>query len=76
MSHDRQLIRLDLDIEANVDEMVQIVAEEIEARIALGDSDVEDPAWSRRVAVLAADVLLDRFRILRRAEDAPRSRWE
>jgi hypothetical protein len=42
----------------------------------LEDSDVDDPASPNRIASLAADALLDRFRVLRRSPDERRSHWE
>ena len=45
-----------------MNELVQQKAE-IAARLAVRDNDVDDPTWPLRVAKLAADALLDAFRV-------------
>jgi hypothetical protein len=76
VSEDRDLKRLDPDSEESVAEMVAIIAKELSVQLTMEDSDVKDPAWPNRIASLAADALLDRFRVLPRSADEPRYRWE
>jgi CubicO group peptidase (beta-lactamase class C family) len=54
--------------------MVEIIAEEIRARIAIHDDDPLDPTWASRVAGVAADALLDSFELRPRA--AGERRWQ
>lgn len=56
--------------------MVEIIAEELGARLAVGDSDIHDPAWVARISTLAADALLDRFEVRQRTEAGPRYRQD
>ena len=72
VAEDPDLVRLDPESEASLGLMVDVIAEEITARLAVGDADTGDPAWARRVAVLAADALLDRCRVRPRAEGEQR----
>jgi hypothetical protein len=73
---ERELIRLDPESEACTPLMVEIIAEEISARLAVRDSNVNDPAWTMRLATLAADSLLDRFQVRERPASQPRYRRE
>jgi hypothetical protein len=73
---DRELIRLDPASEACAPLMIEIVAEEIGARLAVRDTDVENPAWPTRLAKNAADSLLDRFQVRERVVGELRYRWE
>jgi hypothetical protein len=69
------LLRLDPESDACFERMKTIVAEEVGARIALNDRDMDDPAWRDRVAALAADALLGAFVVRPRTIDTPRYRW-
>jgi hypothetical protein len=46
-----------------------IIAEEIAARIAVNDKDVDDREWPRNVAELVADAILWRFEVRERPPD-------
>ena len=70
------LIATDPESEAHFDQMKLVIAEEILARIQVGDREVDDPEWLDRVAAMSADSLLDAFLVRRRSADAPRYRWE
>jgi hypothetical protein len=56
--------------------MTAIIAEEVQAPVALEDKDVDDPEWIERVAGLSADALLDKFHVRERTADNPRYRWD
>jgi hypothetical protein len=73
---DPVLIRLDPESDACYEQMREIIAEELQVRIALQDRDVDDPEWLVRVSGLAADALLGRFQVRSRTADNPRYRWE
>src|SRR5262245_33142638 len=57
------LLRLDPESEACLAGIRDVILEEIKARLAVNDRDVDDPAWAERVAGLAADALLDPFQV-------------
>ena len=52
--------------------MAQVIADEIAARLAVRDNAVDDPTWPLHVAKLAADALLDAFRVRPLADDEHR----
>lgn len=74
MSDEQKLTALDPESEACLPAMVEIIAEEIRARIAIRDDDPLDPTWATRVAGVAADALLDSFELRPRA--AGERRWQ
>ena len=73
---DRELIRLDPESEACAPLMVEIIVEEISARLAVRDTNLDDPAWTVRLATIAADSLLDRFQVRERPASEARYRRE
>jgi len=75
MSEEPRLELLDPESTACFSAMMEIIEEEISARIALEDADIRDPEWAKRVAALAADALLDQFVVRARAPENPRSQW-
>jgi hypothetical protein len=76
MAEQRKLIRLDPDSEACLPLMIEIIAEEISARLGVRDDRVDDPAWPTNIATLAADALLDSFQVRERTTAEPRTRWD
>ena len=74
MSDEQKLTPVDPESEACYPVMVEIIAEEIRARIAVHDNDTLDPTWASRVAAVAADALLDSFKLRPRA--AGERRWQ
>jgi hypothetical protein len=52
--------------------MALVIAEEIAARLAVRDNAIDDPTWPQRVANVAADALLDAFRVRPIAHDERR----
>jgi hypothetical protein len=75
VSDEAEPVRLDLESERLCDDVQRIIAEEIQARLDLQDRDIQDPEWVARVALLAADRLLDEFQVRERGQDTPRYRW-
>jgi hypothetical protein len=73
---DPQLIHLDPQSEACLPLMKGIIEEEINARLAVRDTDVGDPGWAGRVAGIAADALLHKFQVRERTPDNPLYRWD
>ncbi len=65
-------IPTDPESDAHFDLMKLLIAEEILARIQVGDRDVDDPGWLDRVAAMSADRVLDVFHVRQRSADAPR----
>lgn len=56
--------------------MVEVIADEITARLAVADTDPGDPAWVSRIATVAADALLDHFMVQSRTDGEFRYRRE
>jgi hypothetical protein len=73
---DRELIRLDPESEACTQLMVEIIAEEIRPRLAVRDTNLDDPASIIRLATVATDALLDRLQVRERPAGEPRYRWQ
>ena len=63
MAEPQRLQPIDAESEACFPLMTELIAAEIAARIAVRDDNVDDPEWTLRVARLAADALLDSFRV-------------
>ena len=55
--------------------MSEIIEEEINARLAVEQIDLGDPAWAGRVAGIAADALLHKFQVREWIPDNPLHRW-
>lgn len=73
MSKKKRLVRLDPESEANFDLLRDIIEEEIRVRIVIGDTPDKE-GWTKSVAGLAADAVLDRFQV--KVRSTPRYRWE
>lgn len=74
MSDEQKLTAIDPEGEACFSVMVEIIAEEIRARVAVHDNDTLDPTWASRVTAVAADALLDGFMVRPRTSGEPR--WQ
>lgn len=77
MGDDRpRLVRTDLESEACFDQMKAIITEELQARIDVGDRNVDDPAWLDRIALLVTDALIDSFQVRPRLDGTRRYQRE
>ncbi len=74
MSDEQKLTALDPESEACFPRLAEIIAEEIRARVAVRDNDTLDPTWASRAASVAADAVLDAFKLRPRVDGEPR--WQ
>jgi hypothetical protein len=74
MTDDQSLIRNDPASEACFPSLVEVIAEELRARLAIGDP-TETAEGISRLAELVADSLLDAFEVKQRPADKPRYSW-
>jgi hypothetical protein len=74
MPSDQELLRLDPESEACFELLRDIIAEEINVRVALGNSD-PTPKNVNLWASLAADAALNAFVVRARPEDLPRYKF-
>ena len=72
MKEQSELERLDPESEACFDALRDQIAEELAARVAVGD-DYKTPDGQAALSQLIADAILDRFVV--RARTSPRYRW-